>query len=248
MLGAGVLWSPSSRLSAADAAGACAVRPNFPAFIELYRQAFENWSADIRVDDVWTCAPQTPADVVSLANWAHAHGYTLRPRGHMHNWSPLTVAPQSTCEETRVVLVDTTRHLTAMEMVSASPAAVRVQAGAAMEVLLTFLEQAGYGLMATPAPGDLTIGGVLAIDAHGTAVPARGETRVPGHTYGTLSNLVLSLTAVVWDNAQRRYILRSFDRAEPEMQRPARPPGAILGHRGDAAGRSEQQPALRQQG
>ena len=218
MLGAVVLWAPSFRLSAADAAGACAAPPNFPASIELYRQAFENWAADIRVDDVWTCAPQTPADVVSLANWAHANGYTLRPRGHMHNWSPLTVAQESTCEETRVVLVDTTRHLTSMDMVSASPAAVSVQAGAALEALLIFLEQAGYGLTATPAPGDLTIGGVLAIAAHGTAVPARGETRVPGHTYGTLSNLVLSLTAVVWDNAQGRYILRTFDRAEPECR------------------------------
>ncbi len=42
------------------------------------------------------------------------------------------------------------------------------------------LETAGYGLAATPPPGDLTLGGVLAIDGHGTAIPANGETRDAG--------------------------------------------------------------------
>ena len=53
-----------------------------------------------------------------------------------------------------------------------------------------------------PAPGDITIGGALAIDAHGAALPANGETQVSGSTYGSLSNLVTSLTAVVWSSAQ----------------------------------------------
>ena len=46
-----------------------------------------------------------------------------------------------------------------------------------MEALLTALEARALGLTATPAPGDLTLGGVLAIDGHGTAIPATGETR-----------------------------------------------------------------------
>ena len=71
-------------------------------------------------------------------------------------------------------------------------------------------------MTACPAPGDLSIGGALAVDAHGTAVPADGETRLPGHTYGSLSNLVLSLTAVVWDADSDAYVLRTFARDDAD--------------------------------
>ena len=70
-----------------------------------------------------------------------------------------------------------------------------------------------------PAPGDLTVGGVLAIDGHGTAVPKTGETKPAGHTYGSISNLVQQLTAVVWDSATSSYVLRTYPRRHP---RPAR--------------------------
>ncbi|HYN94218.1 MAG TPA: cholesterol oxidase substrate-binding domain-containing protein [Pilimelia sp.] len=190
--------------------------PDFPTGIALYREVFENWAGEIRVDDVWTCVPRTAADVVTVANWAHAAGYAVRARGYRHTWSPLTVAVGTTAAD-RVLLVDTTQHLTAMRVVAPAPAAaVRVQAGASMDALLAFLEDAGLGVTNTPAPGDLSVGGVLAINGHGTSVPAQGETRVPGHTYGSLSNLVLSLIAVVWDAAAGRYALRTFDRADPD--------------------------------
>jgi FAD/FMN-containing dehydrogenase len=52
-----------------------------------------------------------------------------------------------------------------------------------------------------PAPGDITVGGMLAINAHGSAIPGTGETRQPGQTYGSLSNPILSLTTVVWFTA-----------------------------------------------
>jgi FAD/FMN-containing dehydrogenase len=208
-------WLPWARLTAATADPACPPPPDFPGSIELYRQAYRNWVGEIRVDDAWTCAPQRPTDVVALANWAHAHSYRLRPQGHAHSWAPLTVVPGTACAD-RTLLVDTTRHLTGMQLVSADPAAVRVQTGAAMEDLLSFLQQAGYGLTATPAPGDLSVGGVLAVDGHGTAVPASGETLPPGHTYGSLSNLVTSLTAVVWDTATAGYRLRTISRSESD--------------------------------
>lgn len=143
----------------------------------------------------------------------------------MHNWSPLSVVPGS--DTSRVLLVDTTEHLTAMSIVPGSPAAVRVQAGATMDALLAFLELRGYGVTAHPAPGDITVGGALAIDGHGTAVPADGETRAPGQTYGTLSNLIRSLTAVVWDAASSAYVLRVFDRSHPDCK-------AFLTHLGRA--------------
>ena len=87
-----------------------------------------------------------------------------------------------------------------------------------MDVLLQDLENAGLGLTAHPAPGDITIGGALAIDGHGTAVPAEGETIIPGHTYGSVSNLILSLTAVVWSASQGQYVLQTFQRSDPAIQ------------------------------
>ena len=87
-----------------------------------------------------------------------------------------------------------------------------------MDVLLQDLENAGLGLTAHPAPGDITIGGALAIDGHGTAVPAQGETIIPGHTYGSVSNLILSLTAVVWSASQGQYVLQTFERSDPAIQ------------------------------
>ena len=76
---------------------------------------------------------------------------------------------------------------------SGSPSTVTAQTGVTMDVLLQDLENAGLGLTAHPAPGDITIGGALAIDGHGTAIPAQGETIIPGHTYGSVSNLILSV-------------------------------------------------------
>ncbi|SDZ45717.1 FAD binding domain-containing protein [Micromonospora pattaloongensis] len=211
----GLLWTPVGAVGVDHADPGCPVPPGFPGTVPLLRRVYENWSGETRVDPVWTCVPATPADVVTVANWARAHGYTLRAQGYRHGWSPLTVTPATSCAS-RVVLVDTTRHLTAMSMAPGDAPAVRVQSGAALEALLEYLGTAGYGVTATPAPGDLSVGGALAIGAHGTAVPAAGERRLRGATYGSLSNLVVSCTAVVWDAERDGYTLRTFHRSEPE--------------------------------
>ncbi|HKQ75777.1 MAG TPA: cholesterol oxidase substrate-binding domain-containing protein [Blastocatellia bacterium] len=212
-IAANAVWLPVFKLRPGNAQTTCPAPPNFPPSIELYQQVYENWANEIRVEDLWTCAPMTPADVVTIANWAFSNGYRIRPHGYMHNWSPLTVTPETTCQ-TKVVLVDMTQHLTAMRIVPGPSASVNVQTGASMEELLGYLEQAGYGVTAAPAPGDLSVGGVLAINGHGAAVPAQGETRLPGHTYGSLSNLIVSVKAVVWDQSQGQYALRTFDRSD----------------------------------
>lgn len=222
-LGAG--WIPVGVLTAGEAAAA-ELPPGFPADIPLHRELYENWAGEIRIADCWTAVPRTPTEVVTLANWAHRQGWRVRARGYRHGWAPLTV-PVSGAGAATTLLVDTTRHLTAMAVVATAPAAVRVQTGASMDDLLAFLESAGLGVTNTPAPGDLSVGGVLAINGHGTSVPADGETRAPGHTYGTLSNLVLSLTAVVWDGTAGEYRLRTFDRADPDC-------AALLTHVGRA--------------
>jgi FAD/FMN-containing dehydrogenase len=192
--------------------------------MDLYRQAFRNWTQDIVVDDVWTAAPRAAEDLVRAANWAVEHGWRLRARGSMHSWAPLTVVPGQ--DPSRVLLVDTTQHLRAVR-VDAAARTVRAQPGVLLDDLLAEMQAHGLGFAATPAVGDITLGGALAIDGHGSVVPAVGERAVPGHTYGSLSNLVTSLTAVVWVPEHDRYELRRFERG-------AAGSSALLAHLGRA--------------
>ncbi|MFJ3670970.1 cholesterol oxidase substrate-binding domain-containing protein [Streptomyces sp. NPDC090106] len=208
----------------ADPAAAAEELPGFPADVGLYRSAYRNWVGEITADGLWACAPADGDQVVSVVNWVRVSGWTVRARGHAHGWSPLTLT-EDTAPDAKVLLLDTVPHLTGLSL--ESPTAVRAGTGVSMEALLTFLEGHGLGLTAAPAPGDLSLGGALAIDAHGTAVPAEGETRAPGQTYGSLSNRLLSLTAVVWDEASGAYARRTFARDEADA-------AALLTHLGRA--------------
>ncbi len=180
----------------------------FPGGIEVERETWQNWAEETTVPGAWVCYPRTEADVVDVANWALAAGWRLRASGHRHGWSPLTVTP---ADPATTMLVDTTRHLTGIQVGQSGATA---QAGASMDDLLEALGAAGLGLAACPAPGDLSIGGVLAVDAHGTAVPVAGEQPVPGQGFGSLSGLVGSVTAVVWDGT--RHGLRTVGSGDPE--------------------------------
>jgi FAD/FMN-containing dehydrogenase len=211
----GVVGLPATSTGLGPGARPAAALAAFPGGIEVRQERFENWAQAIDVGRVWTCVPRTPEQIVDVVNWAWRHGYRVRARGAMHNWSPLTLAA-GTANLPRVLLVDTTRHLTRMGLSRSRPVVVTTQTGARMEALLAFMQAAGLGLIAHPAPGGLTVGGVLAIDGHGTAIPARGEHRRPGETFGSVSNLVVSLTAVVWSERRRCYVLRTFTREEPD--------------------------------
>jgi len=218
-------WVPVFRATPASAQATSSPPTNFPSTISVYQQAYQNWSGMIVVDDVWTCAPTSAGEVVTLANWAHANGYRLRAKGMSHGWSPLVLPEGST--SAGYVLVDTTQHLTSATISPGTPAMIAAQAGITMNKLTSTLAAAGYGLCAIPAPGDITIGGALAINAHGSAIPATGETPLSGQTYGSLSNLILSLTAVVWSSAQGAYVLQTFQRDDPDIR-------AFLAHLGRA--------------
>lgn len=212
-----VEWTPVYRIAAGAAAATLPTPPSFPAGISLYQQAYQNWSGEIRFDAVWTCAPATPADVVALANWARANAYTVRPRGAMHGWTPLTVVNGANVD--KVILADTTQHLNTITVnTSGSPKTVTAGAGATLDNILQALQDAGLGLVSVPAPGVLTIAGALAVNGHGAALPRNGETRIPGTTYGSLSNQVTSLTAVVWSTSAGAYVLKTFDRSDPAIK------------------------------
>ena len=202
-------WIPGERIPAARAQTSAPV--NFPSGIDLYQQSFVNWAQQIDIPDVWYCAPSSAADVVTLANWAYRNGYRLRAVGEGHNWSPLVLAPGESASN--IVLVNLQDSLTSISIdTSGSPETVTVQAGATMNALLTTLQADGYGFTTVPAPGDLTIGGVLAIDGHGSAIQATGETPVAGTTYGSLSNAIQSITIVGWNGSA--YALQTFSRTD----------------------------------
>ncbi|WP_068270985.1 cholesterol oxidase substrate-binding domain-containing protein [Aldersonia kunmingensis] len=208
-------WTPVYALPSGSSGGATLPEPpNFPSGIDLTQQAYENWSKEIQLDSVWTATPKNANDVVTLTNWAHANGYTLRPRGAMHGWTPLTVVQGASVA--KVILVDTTKHLNGVVVNGGSPATVTAGAGATLDDITTALQNDGLGIANLPAPGVLTIGGALAVNAHGAALPAEGQSTLDGHTYGSLSNLVTSLTAVVWNGTE--YAERTFTRSDPKIK------------------------------
>jgi FAD/FMN-containing dehydrogenase len=177
-------WTPVFKIPVAGAA-TIPSPPGFPSSISLYQQAYQNWSGEIVIDNVWTAAPATSSDVVTIANWAHANGWRVRPKGMGHGWSPLILPEGNSGAD--YVLVDTTVHLTNLSIATGTPATVTAQTGVTMDTLLASLGAKGLGLTANPAPGDLTLGGVLAIGGHGTAIKANGETALQGKTYGPVS-------------------------------------------------------------
>ncbi|WP_394831530.1 FAD-binding protein [Pendulispora rubella] len=210
-------WAPRFRIPVASAGSTLPAPPGFPPAISLYQQAYQNWSGQIFVDGVWTCAPTDAADVVTVANWAYQNGYRLRAKGMAHNWSPLLLPNRADVSKT--LLVDTTAHLTHVRVDTAGAGkTVTVGAGTTMDRLLEQLEARGLGFAAIPSAGDLTVGGVLAVGAHGASVRGRGESPVAGQSHGSLSNAILSLTAVVWDDAQKLYVLRTFRRDHPDIR------------------------------
>src|SRR5688572_18509600 len=87
----------------------------FPDGIEVYQELYENWDRSISVPQMWTCVPRTEADVVAVCNWAVGAKSQVRPRGIMHNWSPITIAKNAT-PGGNIMLVDTTQFLKAVHV------------------------------------------------------------------------------------------------------------------------------------
>lgn len=170
------------------------------------------------MSNLWIATPGNENDIIVLANWASRNNFKLRASGYMHNWSPLTVTKEN---NPNVVLVDTTINLKKIRkptQLSSTKYAVTVQTGASMLEFLTFLENYELGLYAVPAPGDITVGGVLAIGGHGTGVPFVGEKIPDGHALGTISNLVISFKAVVWNAKSNTFVLKTFQRSDVEAK------------------------------
>ncbi|CDG99070.1 conserved hypothetical protein [Xenorhabdus bovienii str. puntauvense] len=188
---------------------------SFPNGIKWENRHFKNWSGEIEQYNIPCCIPRSVEEILAVVNWAWKENYKLRPVGQSHNWSPL-ILPQKQRPESRVMLMDLSQYFTQVSIEHRSQfSIVTAQTGILMETLMAEMEKHGLGFTATPAPGDLTLGAVLAINGHGTAIKALNETCLPGHTYGSLSNTILALSAVIWDTESQQYIIKRFERHEP---------------------------------
>jgi hypothetical protein len=197
--------------------------PGFPSGIPCSGQRFTNWDGALDVRNICTCTPGSADDVVAVCNWAAANNWQVRASGIRHNWSWLTITPD-TAPGSDVMIVNTTTGLAKVLSVTPAsggqPAQVKVQTGCTMDNLMLALEQAaggtgaapGFSFPHIPAPGHLTIGAVLAIDAHGTAIPAPTENFPSG--YGSMSNRILAFTAVVSGPTPGVYQLQTFTRGQ----------------------------------
>ena len=190
--------------------------PAFPEGVELYQQTFVNWARETKISGVWFCSPRDGEEVLAVANWAKDHGYRLRPMGSAHGFAP-TLIPRGHNGE-NVVIVNTHDYMTDI-VVNADDAVKSAScgAGAYIEDICAELEKFDLGLYHTTAPGGVSIAGVLAMNAHGAAIPKTGETLQPGHSWGTLSNLVLEITAVAWNEEAGEYQLKTYQRTDPEI-------------------------------
>lgn len=199
--------------------------PTLPGGLVPYAVTFVNWSGEVRLDPVWRVDASTAAQVADLANWAAATGWRLRAVGFGHTWSPLLADPTRS-DLSRVLLVDIRAGLGTVR-VDTTTRRVTAGAGATLDAIHNALDGAGLALAHAPAVGAITIGGALAIGAHGSGIPAKGESIRAGWTFGSLSNAVASLEAVVWDPAAGRYAVTTFPRSDPRTP-------ALLCHLGRA--------------
>jgi len=219
-----VALGAAARAAQADQNVLCSP-PDFPAAIPLGNSSYKDWSLALQVSNLWTAIPHGAQDVVVLANWARAHGYKLRAIGHSHNLSPFLV-PNGTDPCAKVLLVDT-RQLKGpprFQLRNGQPTAT-FGTGTTVEEATLYLESLdnqgtgaapGYTFQNMTAPGQLTLGGVLAIGAHGTGVPWKIQEP---NLNGCMSNLIVSFKAVVTDPTAadpNEYGLKEFNREDAD--------------------------------
>lgn len=205
-----------------------AAPPDWPPGIPGSWRTFCNWSEQLVVGPVWTARPGSGAAAVEVVAWAAAHGRTVRAVGHQHTWSPLVVTPDE--DPAGVVLLDTCAltHAAFLPRDADGPDRAVFGTGVTVDAATAFLQSqttgpdhTGYSFLNMTAPGALSLGGVLAVGAHGTGVPRPDEPALDG----CLSNLLLAVTAIVLDPETGAWTERRITRDEPDA-------GALLVHLG----------------
>eukprot|EP00672_Neobodo_designis_P016215 CAMPEP_0174843700 /NCGR_PEP_ID=MMETSP1114-20130205/10686_1 /TAXON_ID=312471 /ORGANISM="Neobodo designis, Strain CCAP 1951/1" /LENGTH=819 /DNA_ID=CAMNT_0016077927 /DNA_START=41 /DNA_END=2500 /DNA_ORIENTATION=- len=189
---------------------------------------YESWSKTIVQDHMHVCHPLSVDEALEVVNWAVAEKKRVRVMGIRHGWSPITIAPQNDEDAKEVVLVvlDKIADI-AFSTMESDPKAdgkptATVPLGMGQLNFLTVLQEAerkagpetaapGYGISHCPAPDSITVGGMIAINGHGTAVANEQEEKIVGKvSYGSYSNRVVALNAVVWDDKIQKYVCKEF--------------------------------------
>jgi hypothetical protein len=217
-------YHPVRHTRSLTAVASTATPPGFPADIAITRERFENWSGEIVIDDVWVAIPASLEQLVAVVNWAAASRpatpWHVRAVGSRHSWAPFVIGEQ---DKQRSVLVDLRPAFSDLEM--AGPNAVRAGAGVKLGDLLDFLDRNGKGLSSFPSLGEVTVGGLLAIGAHGTGVrvadgdgggEAPSPPRAGASTWGSFSNRVLEMTVIAWDPSTSSYVARVVSRDDSD--------------------------------
>lgn len=193
--------------------------PSFPGIPFSPLHQFQNWDGQIVVQNINIFQPVNAQQCVELANGAAALGYTLRPFGQMHGWSPLAVNGNKAKDDPEKIFFVDTINLNSKQfkVVNGTPMAT-FEVGVTIEQATTFLEEQtaygqpnGYSFVNMTAPGQMSIGGVLAIGGHGTSIASQSNS---GDFCGCLSNLIRSFKAIVFENGEYRE--KYFERSHPD--------------------------------
>lgn len=190
---------------------------------EYYSVDFLNWSRQIDIPNVIAIKPLDAESLITVINGAMAENMKVRPFGQMHNWSPIAITNAASSAETFVLIDMSAFNQLAMVEQQADYGIVKVGTGTLAEDLYAFLDAqksesaspTGYAFSNTPAPGGISVGGMMTIGGHGTGVEYTGSTESNSFN-GCMSNTVLSLTAVVWNNELATYEQREFTREDQE--------------------------------
>ena len=191
---------------------------DWPSSIEASRDMFQNFSTEIRAGDVLIAFPKTADECIRICAWARANKFKVRPCGTRYSWSPLVVDNNRATATKKVVIVDTTKYMNAVTSVDVERKVFTMSSGALISTALNTLAQHGLSLSTTSGNGNMCLGGAFATATRGWACKPSAQhaaaTEVPGTVYGTMTNSVLSLKAVVWDG--ETFAVREFTRSNPE--------------------------------
>jgi hypothetical protein len=163
-------------------------------------------------------------------------------RDRLHNWSPINLdrdaaATRNNYSESDLVYVSfeniSHRDIKPLEFMGSDPVAadprptIRAYCG---DTMASVAERAhritsgpngdGYTLPILPAPNVLSLGGVLAISAHGSRLSfSEPEETATGHREwpGTISASVDAATVIAWNASSNAYEARRLSHADPEL-------------------------------
>lgn len=200
---------------------------SFPLAVSYPR--FHNWTYELDFPHVPMVTPHTVDEIELVCNWAAENGYCVRPCGERHGWAPFNMGPRD--KGGSIILLDM-REMKAAKVEKGGGGAaaalnfpvVRSQPGIMMQDLMHLLESTpndettaptnlGYTFANIPGLSHVTLGGVVAINGHGTSIDVPGKPpSLIGN--GSVSSHIVEFTAICFDAADQKYKRKTFRRGQ----------------------------------